>query len=91
MSAARRVALQVNGMRVTKAKLCLGEEQLELIITDPNLGDFPADRSFPLELLDLVHPPEIRSRLPNGGWRRISLRILILLLETKVVRVVEEN
>ena len=91
MSAARKVALRANGMRVTQAKLRRGEKNLEVVIADPILGEFVADDGFTLELLELGHPHEIRSRLPNGGWRRVSVRILIALLRSGVVRVVEES
>lgn len=79
MSAARRVALRVNGVQVTKATLRRGERELELVIADPVIGEFVTDESFTVELLELVHPDKIRRRLLNGGWRRVSLRILIAL------------
>ena len=88
MVAARRVALRVNGMQVTMATLCRGEKGLELVITDPWLGDVDVDESFTVEGLELVHSHEIRSRLPNHGWRKVSLRMLIALLGSGVVRVV---
>jgi len=62
-----------------------------LIITDPLLGDFAIDDSFTLELLELLFPPEMRQRLPNGGWRKVSLSILIALLRCGLVRVAEES
>ena len=61
----------------------------ELIITDPFLGDLTIDDSFTLELLELLFPPEMRQRLPNGGWRKVSMKILIALLRCGVVRVAE--
>ena len=90
MIAARKVALRVNGVHVTNAKLRRGEKELALVIADPLIGEFVIDESFTLELLELLHVREIRSRLPNGGWRRVSLRILIALLRSGVVRVLEE-
>jgi hypothetical protein len=62
-----------------------------LIITDLLLGDFAVDDSFTLELLELLFPPEMRQRLPNGGWRKVSLRILIRLLRCGLVRIAEES
>jgi hypothetical protein len=91
MLTARKVALRVNGVRVTTATLRHGENGRELVITDPRFGEFAADESFALELLELLHPPEIRSRLPNGGWRKVSLRIFIALLGSGVVRVVKHG
>jgi hypothetical protein len=88
MLAARKVALRVNGVQVTKARLRRGEKGPELVVNS-SLGEFSADESFSLELLDLLHPPEIRSRLPNGGWREVSLRILIMLLRSDAVRIAE--
>ena len=88
---ARKVALRVNGVRVANARVRRSQKGRELVITDARLGEFVADDSFNLELLDLLHPHEIRNRLPNGGWRRVSLRILTALLGSGVVRVVEES
>jgi hypothetical protein len=91
MLTARKVALRVNGVRVTNAQVRHSQSGPELIITDPRFGEFAADENFTLELLDLLHPHEIRRNLPNGGWRRVSLRILIALLKKGVVRVAEES
>ena len=90
MLAARNVALRVNGVRVTKARLRRGEKRSELVITDPFLGEFVVDEGFTVELLELLYPSEIRQRLPNGGWRKVSLRILVALLRSGAVRIVEE-
>jgi hypothetical protein len=67
--------------RKTRTSLPLG-------IVDPLIGEFVIDESFTVELLELVHPDEIPSRLPNGGRRKVSRRILIALLRDGVVRVV---
>jgi hypothetical protein len=91
MLTAKKIALRVNGLPVTKARVHRGEKGLELIITDPLLGDFAIDESFTLELLELLCPPEMRQRLPNGGWRKVSLRILIRLLRCGLVRIAEES
>jgi hypothetical protein len=91
MLAEREVALRINGLRVTKARVRRGEKGLELIITDPLLGEVPIDDRFTLELLELLCPPEMRQRLPNGGWRKVSLRILIRLLRCGVVRIADES
>jgi hypothetical protein len=87
----REVALRVNGLRVTKARVRRGEQGPELIITDPILGDFAIDERFTLELLELLVSPAMRQRLPNDGWRTVSLRILIALLRSGVVRIAEES
>ena len=91
MITARKVALRVNGVRTANARVRRVQKGLELVITDPRLGEFVADENFTLELLELLHPHEIRRDLPNGGWRRVSLRILIALLGSGVVRVAEES
>jgi hypothetical protein len=91
MLAARKVALRVNGLRVTKARLRRGEKGPELVIRDLRLGELVIDESFTLELLELLYSPEIRQRLPNGGWRKVSLRILIALLRCGAVRIAEES
>jgi len=91
MFTARKVVLRVNGRHVTKATLRRKEKELELVIADPLIGEFVIDESFTVELLELVHSHEIRSRLPNGGWRKVPLRILIALLRGGVIRVVEES
>jgi hypothetical protein len=87
----REVALRVNGLRVTKARVRRGEQGPELIITDPILGDFAVDERFTFELLELLVSPEMRQRLPNDGWRKVSLWILIALLRGGVVRIAEES
>ena len=91
MPPARKVALRVNGRHVTKATLRRKETELELVIADPLIGEFLIDESFTLELLELSAPPEIHSRLPNAGWRKVSLRILVALLASGVVQVVRQN
>jgi hypothetical protein len=91
MRIARKVALRVNGVRIANARVHRSQKGWELVIADPLIGEFVIDESFTVELLEHVHPHEIRSRLPNGGWRRVSLRILIALLRNGAVRVVEER
>ena len=61
-------------------------KKVELVFTNPLLNEFTADESFTFELLELVIPPEIRSGLPNGGWWKVSLRILIALLQCSAVK-----
>jgi hypothetical protein len=90
MPTARKVALRANGVRLASARV-RRRDGPELVIADPRLGEFVADESLTLELMELLHPPDIRSNLPNGGWRKVSLRILIAMLENGVVRIVEEN
>ena len=91
MPPSRKVALRVNGRHVTEATLRRKEKEPELVVVDPIIGEFVIDESFTLEVLELLHPRKIRSRLPNGGWRRISLRIFIALLGSGAVRVAEET
>jgi hypothetical protein len=86
----RNVVLRVNGVRVTEARVRRGEKGLELVITDPILGEFAVHDRFTLELLELLYPPEMRLRLPHAGWRKVPLRILIALLRSGVVRLAEE-
>ena len=83
--------LRVNGMQVRNVTLRHGEKKLEVVIADSLIGEFVIDEGFTLELLELVHPDEIRSGLPNGGWRKVPLRIFIALIRSGVVRVVEES
>ncbi len=85
------MALRVNGRHVTKATLRRKEKGLELVIVDPFIGEFVIDESFTVELLELVHPQEIRRRVPSGGWRKVSLRILVALIGSRVVRVIEDT
>jgi hypothetical protein len=91
MIAARRVALRVNGVQVTDATPRPGKKELGLVIADPLIGEFVIDDSFTLELLELVHPLEIRRRMPNGGWRRVSLRILTAPLRSGLIRILDER
>jgi len=91
MLPARKVALRVNGVQVANARVRRSQKGRELVITDPRLAAFAADETFTLELLELLHPPEIRNKLPNGGWRKVSPRMLIALLGTGTIRVVQES
>ena len=91
MLTAREVALRVNGVRTADARVRRSQKGPELVIKTSGLGEFAADETFTLELLELLHPPEIRCHLPNDGWRKVSLRMLIELLGSGVVRVVEES
>lgn len=91
MLTGRKVALRVNGMQVTQATLRRVEKKLEVVVANSLIGELAIDESFTVEVLELIHPPEIRSTLPNGGWRKVSLRIFIGLLRNGVVRVVEES
>ena len=91
MPPARKVAQRVNGVRTANASVNRVQKGPELIVTDLVVGEFAADENFTLELLELVHPPEMRHRLPNGGWRKVSLRILIALLGNGVVRVADRE
>lgn len=77
MLAAREVALRVNGMRVTDAKMRLAKNGPQIIMRAPLAFDVAVDDNSTLELLELSHPPEIRPKLPNRGWRKVSLRNLI--------------
>ena len=91
MPTARRVALRVNGVWAANASVRRSQKGRQLVVTDTRLGEFAADETFSLELLELLHPPEIRSNLQNGAGRKISLGVLIALLGSGVVRVAEES
>jgi len=91
MPPARKVALRVNGRHVTKATLRRKEKELELVIVDPFIGEFVIDESFTVEILELIHPHGIRRSLPNGGWTRVSVRMLIALLRSGTVYIGEES
>jgi hypothetical protein len=91
MLADRKIALWVDGLRVSKARVRRREKGPELVITDPLLGDVAIDDSSKVELLELLFPPAMRRRLPNGAWRKVSLRILVRLLRCGMVRIAEES
>ena len=91
MITARKVGLRVNGVRAVNARVRLGREGPQVIITDLRLKEFAIGESFTLEVLELVHPRELRKALPNGGWRKVSLRILISLLRGGVIRISDRS
>jgi len=91
MIAARKVGLRVNGIQVTNLKLRRARKKLEVIIEDPLIGEFVIDESFTVELLELVHPHEIRTSLPKDGWRKVPFRIFIALLRGGVIRTADES
>jgi hypothetical protein len=55
MITARKVGLRVNGVRAVNARVRRSEKSRELVITDPRFGEFAADETFTLELLELAH------------------------------------
>jgi len=91
MPPARKVALRVNGVQFANASVLRSQKGPELIVADLVLGEFAVTDQCTLELLEHLHAPEMRLRLPNRGWRKASLRILIALLGSGVIRVVEES
>lgn len=60
------------GLSTRKGKQTFEMSALDLVITDLRLGEFRADGTFTFELLELVHPQEIRRKMPSGGLRRVS-------------------
>jgi len=62
-----------------------------LVIADPLLGDVAIDDSSKMEVLELLFPPAMRERLPNGGWRKVSLRMLVRLLRCGLCRIEEKG
>jgi hypothetical protein len=74
MISARRVALLVNGTQVTKATLRHGENELELVIADPLLGEIVISESFTLELRNLFIPTrsEVDCQIAVGGGSRFE-------------------
>lgn len=91
MSTPRQVALRVVGFPITKVRVRRGKGRPELVITDPLVGEFAADGSFDFELLELINQLGMRERLPNAGWRKVSLRILIALLRCRTIAVTDEH
>jgi hypothetical protein len=57
MLADRKIALRVNGIHLTEAKVRLGKNGPELIITDQLLGEFAIDGDFTLEILSFCTRP----------------------------------
>lgn len=60
---------------------------LQLVVTDPLVGEFAIDGEFQIEMLDLVIPQTSRENLPNGAWRKIPAWIFAWLLRGGVVSV----
>ena len=63
MLTTRTVALRVNAVRATNARVRRVQKGLELVITDPRLGEFAVDEEFTLELLELLHPPKYEAKI----------------------------
>jgi hypothetical protein len=72
------------------ARLRRGKET-ELVVEDPFVGEFAIEVNADLELLELTVPAAMRGRLPNAGWRRVSLPVLIALLRCQVVAIQRSN
>lgn len=85
------VLLRVNGIRVSKARIRLGKDGAELVITDPLLGEFAISDGCTFELLELLFPSRIRESLSNSGWRKVSYRLLVGLLRCGAICVEAER
>jgi hypothetical protein len=72
--------LRVNGFEVADAQLRRSSGRLEVVVRDKTVGAFAVGDTFELEVLDLVVPEAVRERLPNAGWRRVTVRRLTFLL-----------
>jgi hypothetical protein len=88
MLTARPVVFRVNGFRVTRARVRLGERGSELVIADPLLGEFQIDESFTLELLELLSPP--RFAFATGAIADKFDICVILVRWPVAVEVIEE-
>jgi hypothetical protein len=77
------VQVRVNGVVIRHVRLRGPENSPELVIVDPVIGAFAVDdrdQRFKIEVLDLDIPVAARANLPNGGWRDVSARALITIL-----------
>lgn len=76
------VQVRVNGVLISQVRLRGFKSDPRLVIVDPVIGAFEIDddRKFSVEMLDLNIPTEIRSTLPNGGWKHISVKALVAVL-----------
>jgi hypothetical protein len=83
----RPVLLRVNGIRVTKARVRLGKHGAELVITEHLLGEFSIGDGCTFELLELLFPQKMRGSLSNGGWRKVSLRLLMGLIRCGAIMI----
>lgn len=83
MQQSASVQVRVNGVLINQVRLRGFKSDPRLVIVDPVIGAFEidaSDRKFQVEALDLNIPTELRSTLPNGGWKHISVKDLIALL-----------
>jgi len=71
----------IDGTRVGKRQIAVEDDQIGWVVIDDNedLAD-PALSKFVVEVRDFVAPVE-RRLLPNKGWRKVSTRELLTLLE----------
>jgi hypothetical protein len=72
---------KIEGATVDRRQIAVEDDQIGWVVIDDNedLAD-PALSKFVVEVRDFVAPVE-RRLLPNKGWRKVSTRELLTLLE----------
>ena len=83
MQQSASVQVRVNGILINQVRLRGSKSDPRMVIVDPVVGAFEIDdrdNRFHVEVLDLNLPTEVRTTLPNGGWKHISVQALIVML-----------
>ena len=76
-----RIQYEIDGARAGRRRIAIEDAQIAWVVIDDNedLPD-PALSKFVLEVRDFAAPSEYRL-LPNKGWRQVSTREVLNLLE----------
>jgi hypothetical protein len=92
-----RFQFRLNGLIMTRIVVRTvviegSTDHWELVACDEKLGEFPIDDNkeladpaltrFVLEVRDVTIPPIERRFMPNKGWKRMSTRECLALLES---------
>jgi len=76
-----RIQYEIGGARAGSRRIAVEDAKIGWVVLDDN-EDFadPALSKFVLEVRDFAAPSEYRL-LPNKGWRKVSTREMLNLLE----------
>lgn len=73
--------LKVNGRPIPCVKLRKNRGQFEVVVPDPEFGEFALTPAFILDFLDLSIPKHLRESDPDSGWARVTYDELVEILK----------
>lgn len=74
--------LRINDLPVTSAKLRdRGDGGFDILVEDPEFGEFPLNQKCRLEYLDLSETKHQKECDPFRGWKRVTYGELVEILQ----------